>query len=38
VAVEDGAQLHQLAPEVVDLVGDQPNVLMAFGRLADAAR
>jgi hypothetical protein len=27
VAVDGGPRLHQLAPEVVDVVGDQPNVL-----------
>jgi hypothetical protein len=31
VAVDGGPQLHQLAPEVVDVVGDQPNVLIIVG-------
>jgi hypothetical protein len=38
VAVDGGPQLHQLAPEVVDVVGDQPNVLIIVGGSADAAR
>jgi len=34
--VDGGPELHLLAPEVVD-VGDQPNVPIAIGRVADAA-
>jgi hypothetical protein len=36
MAVDGGPQLHELAPKVVDVVGDLPNVLMTFGQPADA--
>ncbi|HET6753357.1 MAG TPA: hypothetical protein VFH23_05330 [Jiangellaceae bacterium] len=31
-------QLHQLASNVVDVVGDHPNVLVVAGHFADAVR